>query len=75
MIRFNCNGKPYIDPWHKFTVNDWDMPEGNRRVFINPNKPSTDIRIVGLLDDEGFRISPDQPINTSIFEEAEVVND
>ncbi len=27
MIRYNCYGQPYIDPLHKFTIEDWKKGE------------------------------------------------
>lgn len=27
MIRFKCNGEPYIDPLYKFTIADWERGE------------------------------------------------
>lgn len=86
MFRSNCAGKPIfderfreainnwaaakgVDPERVFTANDWDMSEGNKRMFNNPNPPS-DIKVIGLLDNEGFKIKPGQQINTSVFEEA-----
>lgn len=27
MIRFKCNGEPFIDPLHKFTADDWEVGE------------------------------------------------
>jgi hypothetical protein len=73
MIRFKCNGQPYIDPWHKFTIDDWEpfntTKEGERKTQIDVYRPI----IIGSYGHAGFKIKPGQPINTSVFEEAEVV--
>jgi hypothetical protein len=68
MIRFKCNGQPYIDPLHKFTVEDWEPPftkEGEPKAQTDIERPVFDGIPVG-----GFKIRPGQPINTSVFEEA-----
>lgn len=71
MIRFKCNGQPYVDPWHQFTIEDWEFSGHSRE---GEPKFQTDIdraEVVGV--NSGFKISPGQPINTSVFEEAIIV--
>lgn len=68
MIRFKCNGQPYIDPWHKCTVEDWEP-------FVSKEgepKKQTDIDRPVLVDGrvQKLKIKPGQPINTHMFEEA-----
>lgn len=71
MIRFKCNGQPYIDPLHKFTVEDWDPfninKEGKRKTQTNIERPV----LIGVYNTARFKIKSGQPINTSLFEEVE----
>jgi hypothetical protein len=68
MIRFKCNGQPYIDPLHRFTIEDWDPPftkEGEPKAQTDIDRPV----FIGLWNSGGFKIMPGQPINTTVFEE------
>lgn len=79
MMHFNCRCNPIItdqfkdaihkwakakgvDPEHVFAANDWE------KVY-----KETVSEIVSNAKRTGFRIWPDQPINTSVFEEALIV--
>jgi hypothetical protein len=76
MFRFNCHGRPIFDerfqesinkwanakgvnPEHVFTANDWD--ESSNTIPIWGDPPMSLSMIVK------------NPINTSVFEEAEVI--
>lgn len=60
MYAVNANGKKiWLDEAKPFTIDDW---EGAYRETVN--------EIVINAKGEGFKIKPNQPINTSIFEEA-----
>jgi hypothetical protein len=59
---FNCKGEPY----KTYGVEDWDIPG---QAFFTSNGDLVSEKATG------FKIHPFQPINTSVFEEAEVIND
>jgi hypothetical protein len=74
MIRFNCFGKPMLDDYMMDAVRRWAKAKGvNPEKVFKANNWNAPMKIIGLIDDEGFKISPGQEINTSVFEEAEVV--
>lgn len=72
MIWFKCNGEPYVDEQLlKEAVNNWATKKG-----VDPEKVySANVWDKYKKPNQGFKIKPGQPINTSIFEEAEVIDD
>jgi hypothetical protein len=59
MIRFKCNGEPYIDPLYEFTMGE-EAGRGQLLAYCPPIPLNMIVK---------------NPINTSVFEEATIIEE